>query len=203
VADLLLWTLVAVRHDARHLIADLQASDGSERTVYLPAGLMAVLGRQSTPLYDGRVKTVSVAYGTGGAWKGSGGAANRATEVRPDLFQGPIPACLLSEAAKPVADLPGHEEAVVPVNPPCPTCGLPTKKKGLFRTREVRYWCRACRKSSGRCVPARMPGPLCPYCGGPSFGHGKNASGVPMRRCKASRSICGKSWTETRKQAAR
>ncbi len=56
-ADLLLWKLQGVRHDSEHLIADLTASDGSERTVYFTAGTLAALGRRSTPLYDGKAKT--------------------------------------------------------------------------------------------------------------------------------------------------
>jgi hypothetical protein len=56
VGELLLWSLLAIRHDADHLIADLQASDGTERTVYFTAGTLAALGRKSTPLYDGKPK---------------------------------------------------------------------------------------------------------------------------------------------------
>jgi hypothetical protein len=54
VADLAPWTILEIRHDPLHLIADLKAADGSESTVYFTAGTLAAPGRKSTPLYDGK-----------------------------------------------------------------------------------------------------------------------------------------------------
>ena len=51
---LLTWELLAVRHDRHHLIVELEASDGTKKTAYLASGLLASLGRESAPLYDGK-----------------------------------------------------------------------------------------------------------------------------------------------------
>lgn len=48
------WEIVATRHDAHHVIAELKREDGVERTVYFTAGSLAALGRTSAPLYDGK-----------------------------------------------------------------------------------------------------------------------------------------------------
>lgn len=58
----MIWKIIAIRHDSEHVIADLRAEDdGSDATVYLTAGLLATLGRRSTPLYDGKVPAAKAA----------------------------------------------------------------------------------------------------------------------------------------------
>lgn len=50
------WEILSTRHSREHVIADLQASDGTRKTVYLTAGILAACGLTGAPLYDGKVK---------------------------------------------------------------------------------------------------------------------------------------------------
>lgn len=50
------WEILSTRHDREHLIADLKARDGTKKTVYLTAGILAACGLAGAPLYDGKVR---------------------------------------------------------------------------------------------------------------------------------------------------
>jgi len=187
---------------------------------------------------------VTVAYGSGGIWTGRRDAANRETEVRPEAFQGPVPACLLGQSSDATRPFPEHKKGAAPnamrsprkhigsrgfptreekeaarkreeaerqppappegeppLHPPCQACGGRTRLNGHYDSGEVRYRCTNCGKISGRASrAAKPPGPPCPYCGGPSYAKGRSALGVPIRRCKAPREVCGKHWTTIKKR---
>jgi DNA-directed RNA polymerase subunit RPC12/RpoP len=100
-------------------------------------------------------------------------------------------------ARQPPASPPGEP----PLHPPCQACGGRTRLNGHYDSGEIRYRCTGCGKISGRASRvAKPPGPPCPYCGGPSYAKGRSALGVPIRRCKAPRTVCGKHWTTIKKR---
>lgn len=52
------WIIFGIQATPERLVAHLLAEDGSRRTVSLEASVLAVVGRASAPLWDGRAKPV-------------------------------------------------------------------------------------------------------------------------------------------------
>lgn len=136
---------------------------------------------------------MSVASVSGTVWTGRRDAANRETEIRPELFQGPVPACLSGESGGVMQSLPEHEK-----NAPRLAMRPPRKhvRSTGFPTREEREAARK-RAEAASQPPAPPPGqtgvhPPCPTCGGRSRLNGKYDSGETRYRCVDCGKISGR-----------
>lgn len=125
---------------------------------------------------------MSVAYGTGGIWKGRAEAADRTTEIRPDFFQGPVPEFLLPVALRrartsspEVAPAAPKENEVVMASD---QIEMEPPRDGAVDKSEV----------SAATESALAVNPACRSCGGATVGKGRQKSGLRRLRCRS----CGK-----------
>lgn len=131
---------------------------------------------------------MSVASVSGTVWTGRRDAANRETEIRPDLFQGPVPACLLGASSGATQAPSEHgtgksRQAMQAPRQHVRSTGFPTREE-----REA-----ARKRAEAASQPPAPPveagaHPPCPACGGRTRLNGKYDSGETRYRC----TTCGK-----------
>jgi len=170
---------------------------------------------------------VTVSLVTGRGWTGSRGA-DRPADIHPELYQGPVPACLLPSAARearPHRERPAARHAhhptrapreataaavevivappvtALPAKPPCRHCGNPTVRRGQDSRGRTRYFCRTCKRSFTDAPPrVRIETPPCPACGSASHRWGTDPYGNLRFRCASS--TCGRGFRDRRKESS-